>query len=434
MRRKALALVAVVAATTALAACSSSSGGGSSSSGSSEPVTLTLWHNYGTEQNAVATQNLVKAFEDANPNITIKVVSQPADNYFSLLQAAAVSKTGPDLAVMWTGLFTLKYKSWLVNLKGKIPDSDLSKVGGLKWVSENFDESNGPLVMPLEQQFYIGFYNKSDFKKAGVTSVPTNWSQLNDACTKLKAAGYTPMVYGNGGQNLGAEFYPWYDASYLMIGQYSVDQWRGLYDGQIPWNNASNQAAFTKWNNLEKSGCTNTDVLTKTNNLEDFTSGKAAMMIDGTWDTKKFTDTMGNNVAAFVPPFSDQPINGVVQYAGDGFGVTTYSQHQDAAISFLQFLTTDQAAQIIDQAGLIPDLTGSTTSNPVNQQMLNFSAKDGMIQYPMLDNVIQPDVVDAGNKILPSILAGKISVSDGLNQMQQAWQQLPPDQRSTTIQ
>jgi hypothetical protein len=41
-------------------------------------VTLTLWHNYGTEGNAVATKNLVAAFEKANPDITIKVVSQPA--------------------------------------------------------------------------------------------------------------------------------------------------------------------------------------------------------------------------------------------------------------------------------------------------------------------------------------------------------------------
>ena len=60
-------------------------------------VTLTLWHNYGTEGNAVATKNLVAAFEKANPDITIKVVSQPADNYFALLQAASIAHTGPDL-------------------------------------------------------------------------------------------------------------------------------------------------------------------------------------------------------------------------------------------------------------------------------------------------------------------------------------------------
>ena len=66
-------------------------------------------------------QNLAKAFHKLHPNVTINVVSQPADNYFALLQAAAVSKTGPDLAVMWTGLFTLQYKNFLTNLQGQDP-------------------------------------------------------------------------------------------------------------------------------------------------------------------------------------------------------------------------------------------------------------------------------------------------------------------------
>jgi len=34
------------------------------------------------------------------------------------------------------------------------------------------DRNVGPVVIPLETQFYIGFYNKSLFAKAGITSVP----------------------------------------------------------------------------------------------------------------------------------------------------------------------------------------------------------------------------------------------------------------------
>ncbi len=41
-----------------------------------------------------------------------------------------------------------------------------------------------------------------------MTAVPTDWTQLFAACKKLKAAGYMPLTYGNGGQPLGAEFYP----------------------------------------------------------------------------------------------------------------------------------------------------------------------------------------------------------------------------------
>lgn len=428
MRRTAMIAATVLVAAAALTACSSS-GSNTGTGASSAPVTLTLWHNYGTEQNATATNNLVAAYHTLHPNVTIKVVSQPADNYFAQLKAAAISKTGPDIAVQWTGLFTLQNKSYLTNLKGLIPEASMAKVQGLQWSSDGFNAANGSYVMPLEKQFYIGFYNKAAFTKAGVSAVPTTWNELYSACTKLKAAGYTPMVYGNGGQGLGAEFYPWYDSSYVMIGKYSVDQWLGLYNGTIPWNSAGNVDAFNKWAALESKGCTNSDVLTKTNNVEDFTSGKAAMMIDGTWDTQKFTDAMKDNVAAFVPPFSDTPIKGVVEYPGDGFSIMNYSSHQKDAAGFLEFLTTQQAADIINAAGLIPDLTGTTTTNPVNQQMLGFAETGGFTRYPMLDNVTQGNVVDTGNKTLPSILAGKISAQSGLDQMNTTWEQLPVAER-----
>jgi raffinose/stachyose/melibiose transport system substrate-binding protein len=431
MRRTAL----ITAALTALAVLSACSGGGSGSNGDTPekgPVTLTLWHNYGTEQNAVATRKLTDAYTAAHPNVTFKVVSQPGDNYFSLLQASAVSRTGPDIAVMWTGLFTLKYKKYLVDLKGKVPAATLKRVQGLQWSSDGFDASKATYVMPLEQQFYMGFYSKKAFSKAGVTAVPRTWDELYAACGKLKSAGYTPMVYGNGGQSLGAEFYPWYDASYMMIGAHSVGEWKNLYDGRIPWNDSSNVQQLSKWSALESRGCTNSDVLTKTNNLDDFTSGKAAMIVDGTWDTQKFTDAMKGDVAAFVPPFADQPIKGVVQYPGDGFSITSSSQHQAAAADFLAFVASDAGAKIINKAGLIPDLTGTTTSNPVNQQMLDFTAKQGYTPYPMLDNVVQGDVVDAGNKLLPPILAGKSSADEGLSQMNTAWKQLPTDQRGAS--
>jgi ABC-type glycerol-3-phosphate transport system substrate-binding protein len=425
-------LVAAAAVVALLAAACGSSGGGSGTA--SNPITLTIWHNYGTEQNATALQNLAKAFEKLHPSIKVNVVSQDASNYFAQLQAAAISRNGPDLAVMWTGLFTLQYKDFLVNLQGKVPAADLARVdpNALKWTSNGFDPANGPYVIPLENQFYIGFYNKSAFKKAGVTAVPADWSQLYAACARLKAAGYTPLVYGNGGQPLGAEFYPWYDMSYMMIGSYSVAQWQQLYSGQIPWTSSANAAQLASWAKLKTSGCTNPNVVTNTDNLGQFEKGKAAMMVDGTWDTQKFTGALGSQVAAFVPPFSSSPIKGVVDFAGDGISEMTYAKQPAAAQEFLAFMTTDQAAKIINGAGLIPAIVGTSTSNPVNQEMLDFVSKDHMTVYPMLDNVVQSDVVNAGSKFLPSVLNGTISVRQALQNLQTTLSQLPASSRGTS--
>jgi ABC-type glycerol-3-phosphate transport system substrate-binding protein len=435
MKRCLLFVTVVIMAGVVAAGCGgNSSSASSSASPGTAKTTLTIWHNYGTEQNATALQNLAAAFEKLHPNVTIKIVSQPADNYFALLQAAAISKTGPDLAVMWTGLFTLQYKSFLVNLQGKVPAADLARVqpDALKWTSDGFNPANGPYVMPLETQFYIGFYNKAAFAKAGVTSVPTDWSQLLAACKKLKAAGYIPFTYGNGGQPLTATFYPYYDLSYMMIGNYPVDHWLGLYNGSIPWTASANQSQLAMWAQLHKLGYTNPDVITKTDNLGDFETGKAAMIMDGTWDTQKFTNALGSKVAAFVPPFTPTPVKGVVDFAGDGISAMTYSKNQAEDVAFLDFMTTPQAAAIINAAGLIPAIKGTTTTNPVNQQMLDFATKQNMTVYPMIDNVIQPSIVSVGNKELPSVLNGTISPKQALQAMQNALQQLPASQRGSS--
>src|ERR687887_517777 len=72
----------------AVGAAAAAGGSLAASAARSDQVTLTLWHNYGTERNAVAAVNLAKAFEKSHAGIKIKVVSQPADNYFALLQAS----------------------------------------------------------------------------------------------------------------------------------------------------------------------------------------------------------------------------------------------------------------------------------------------------------------------------------------------------------
>jgi ABC-type glycerol-3-phosphate transport system substrate-binding protein len=393
-------------------------------------TTLTLWHNYGTGGNAVATNNLVAAFEKQNPNIKINVVSQPGSNYFQLLQASWIAHTAPDLSVEWTGLFDTKYENQLLNLKPYFTTAELTKISGATWSSSNFTPSQGLLVMPLENQFYMGFYNKSLFAKAGVAGVPTDWTQLYAACAKLKKIGVSPIVYGADPQAIGPSPYPFYDLSYIAAGLYAPNQLKGLYDGKIPWTSPALVTQVGNWASLPKHGCTNSDVLTKTNILGAFMKGQAAMIIDGNWDTATLYKALGSKVAPFLPPFSSKPQNGVVQYAGDGFAVSKQSKHQTQAVAFLKFLATPAAEKIISAAGLIPDVVGQKATNPLANQMLAF-AKQGKTVYPMIDNVIQGDVVTTGMKQLDAALGGDISALDALKSMKSTLDQLPSNQRGT---
>lgn len=418
-----IALVAVIAARTTSAARRSHSG----------TVTLTLWHNYGTDAKATATKALVAAYEKLHPNIKIDVVSQPADNYFALLNAAAISGTGPDISNQWTGLYDLKDAKYLVNLKPYLTPGQLASIDGAAYEAPNFSTSKGLLVVPIANAFYVGFYNKSLFRKAGVTQVPSTWSQLESACTKLKAIGVAPMEYGlTGSLVLGQQFYPWFDASYLMIGAFPPSQWRGLYSGQIPWTSPKVVAQVNKWVALRKNGCTNSDVLTASNTLKALADGKAAMIVDGDWDLATLEQQMKSNLGVFAPPFSNRPIHGIVQYPGEGLAVMSYSKHRTQAIDFVKFLLTAKANKIIASEGLIPNVKGFGTSDPVSNQLLAFAAKRRYTAYPMLDNVVQPEVVTAGAKELTAAFAGDVSVETALKNMQAALQNLPANRRGRT--
>lgn len=422
----------IISGCAALAAIAVLSGSAFAAGGRSNgTVTLTLWHNYGTGGNAVATKNLVAAFEKQNRNIKINVVSQPGGNYFQLLQAAWIAHTAPDISVQWTGLFDTKYEKQLLNLKGYFTAAELNKIDGAKWASSNFNPAQGLLVIPLENQFYIGFYNKALFKKAGITSVPTDWSQLFATCSKLKAKGITPIVYGADPQAIGPNPYPYYDLSYIAAGLWSPSQLKGLYTGQTPWTTPALAQQISTWASMPKKGCTNSDVLTKTNILGAFMQGQAAMIIDGNWDTATLQKAMGSNVAPFLPPFTSNPQRGVVQYSGDGFAVSKQSSHQKEAVQFLKFLLTPTAQRIIAAAGLIPDVEGFKATNPLANQMLAF-AKAGKVAYPMIDNVIQGDVVTTGTKQLDAALGGDISAAAALKSMKQTHDSLPADQRGNT--
>src|SRR5262249_34888296 len=138
-------------------------------------------------------------------------------------------------------------------------------------------------------------------------------------------------------------------------------------------------------------------------------------------------------VAAFVPPFSDSPIKGVVDFAGDGLSMMNYSPHKAQAAEFLTFMTTTKAAAIINAAGLIPAINGTSTTNPVNQEMLNFVSQDAMTAYPVLDNVVQGNIVNIGSKFLPSVLGGSESISKAQQAMLTTLQQLPASQRGNTF-
>ena len=220
--------------TTGLAAISAGSAGASSAK-----VTLTFWENYGTQQTLLGTaKNLISAYEKLHPNVTIKMVSQPADNYFAQLQTAAIAHTGPDLAVMWTGLYLPPYANLLANLRPYFPKSEIANIEGLKWGANDFNAELGHPRRAGRRPVLHGLLQQEGLRQGRHQDGPdATGANCCDACTALKKVGITPMAYGTGSAPYSGEFNPWYSFSYMMMAL-PAEQWHSLYSGSIPWTSS----------------------------------------------------------------------------------------------------------------------------------------------------------------------------------------------------
>jgi ABC-type glycerol-3-phosphate transport system substrate-binding protein len=412
-----------------LAACSAAAGGSGAMGPTSGKVTLTLWVD-GAISGSPEVPAQVKSFEASHPGVTINTVVEPSGNYFATLQAALIAGHAPDIISLYAGSYLNTIDPYLQNLDASgqaISSAALAKVPDEAVWTQSGTLSSGAYAVPESEQFYNGYYNKALFKKAGITTLPQTWTQLYSACTKLKAAGVTPIVYGNDGN--GGEFWPLAEWSYLLAGATSLSSWNGFLDGKQSYDSPAMVAQLTDWAKLYQSGCTNSDALNDSTNQSEFEHGKAAMIIEGSWDTPVFQPYLGSNLGVFLPPYSTSGKQMIVELAGQGFGIPKSSPDKTLAEEFLASILTSSGQNALVKTGQIPIYQGYSMP-AVSAQLLQAASEKSFQVYPMFDNYMQQSVVSVAATSLNQAFVGQISPSTALQNIETAVQDLPSAQRS----
>lgn len=195
--RKTIAIsAAVLAAVAGLTACG---GGDSSDTGSADPdakVEMTFWHNSTTGDGKQYWDDAVKAYEDANPNVTITVQAIQNEDMDGKLQTALNSGDAPDIFMARGGgkLADVVKAGQVMDLTDKISADVKSDLGDGIYTGLTVDgKIYGAPVSLLPGGI---FYSKDLFEKAGISSTPTTLTELSDAVDKLKAAGIEPIALG----------------------------------------------------------------------------------------------------------------------------------------------------------------------------------------------------------------------------------------------
>lgn len=354
---------------------------------------------------------IVKAFEAANPNITVQVETTPYADYFTKLQTAVAGGTAGDA-------FELDYQNFVTYAKnGSLaPLQGVDSAAYKKSLLNAFNNNGKQYGLPESFSNVVLFYNKSLFDAAGVATPTANWTWKDEQAAAQKLTNKAKGVWG--------DFQPiTYNEFYKALAQAG-----GTFlsaDGKKAAFNSPAGVAAATWlvNKSGKTMPTDADGASAPDfdtNL--FKAGKLAMWHSGIW---MFSGLAGAKFNWDVVVEPGDTTKASAMFA-NGVVVNAASKHQAAAQKWLQFLTSSddtvktrlasswELPPVADESKLSSYLTQKA---PVNRQAV-FDALNATVLPPVIER--QQEMQDAVTKELANAAAGRKSVAKALADAQSA--------------
>lgn len=429
------AALLLVLATALMAACgSSNSGDTSSTTGDSTTSTaavegtITVWDwQYESPAWGKALKQLDEEFMEKYPEVTVKHVGQPFENYNALIQSAFTARSGPDVVMFLpAGTGVLNWTKSLVSLNDRISDEMRNELVGWEVVSEEFDPEKDIYGVPIGIQGNVFWYNKALFRKAGLDpeKPPTTYDELVEACETLKQAGIVPL---GGGNKEGYENDWWFTA--LWGGVATKEEAFELAAGEMSWTDPNVVEVTQKYIDLVEDGFfppaySSTPLFTDA--VDEFTAGEAAMFLglatsDASWP--QFYPELGEDLGYFQPiGISGPKPNFLPADAGVTWSITDFSDNQDAAWAYAEFMASPRAAEVqYEVGGVLPNNVNAVVPSdaPEVVQGILEDYRNNPLGYPP-HGLWKVDVSVSHQRELTLVVDGDKSVEEALNAVQDA--------------
>jgi raffinose/stachyose/melibiose transport system substrate-binding protein len=186
-------------------------GAAGNAAGSAEQVTIDWWHIQNNDPGLTDWQNMADAYMAEHPNVSIEITVYENDAFKPALEANMQAGDVPDLFQSWGGGdLRDQVEAGLVQ---DITEASSDIVANLSPAAVALYQVNGiQYAIPFNAGMVGIWYNQDLFEQAGVTELPTTWTELLDVVQTIKDAGITPIAVAAGAK-WPAHF--WY--TYLMI-------------------------------------------------------------------------------------------------------------------------------------------------------------------------------------------------------------------------
>ena len=330
-------------------------------------VEIEYWQ-YFFDARVSAMDQLIDNFEAANPGITVKMTHFPYADYRTKVAAAIPAGEGPDVVQLFYG--------WLndyinANLIQPLPEATFPAamvdaeffpmVGAMKRDGQYY-------ALPTAVRSLALFYNTRLFDAAGIDSPPATLDELVEtakALTKRDGAGNITTVGITTGMT--AQDHHWWRE--VLVRQFGGEPYADDYQ-TVNYNNDAGLAALAFYSGLEKEhGVTASGFMDEPQAA--FKAGRAGMHIDGSFRIGSLNKIRGLEWGVAELPAGPNGIqSNYSSYWVNAITTKAEGERYDAAIKFMQYVTSDEAMQVwLDVVGELPakPSVGLTEANASNE-------------------------------------------------------------------
>ncbi|CCN68500.1 ABC transporter substrate-binding protein [Vibrio nigripulchritudo] len=296
------------------------------------------WQMWGGNANKAMWEEIASLVNEKHPNISVKLELSGWSDYWNRLPVLAASgQIGDIIAIQSMRL--PRYYPAMMPLNGLIEKDNFSTEPFESSIIDGLSYEGDQYALPYDLGPWVMFYNADRFEEAGLELPTSDWTfdDFRAAAKKMT----DDDKWGFALQNL----------DFVTL---SVAQGADYMDKNNEFDvaNAGYRAAVQNIVDLvvkDKVSPLFTSARSDDSARSRFTSGNAAMMIDGPWIMVGLKDQVDFKMGVATLPSGDKGTRALT--AGSGFGISAQTPHKEAAFKALKVITGPEAAKILASAG-----------------------------------------------------------------------------------
>ncbi len=315
-----------------------------------------------------AMEQLIENFEAANPDITVKMTHFPYADYRTKVAAAIPAGEGPDVVQLFYGwLNDYKAASLIQPLPADSFDADTIDAEFFPMVSA-MREGDNYWALPTAVRSLALFYNTRLFDQAGIDGPPATLDEMLEIGAQLtKRDGAGNITQAGLTMGMTAQDHHWFREG--LVRQFGGEPYLNDYT-TVNYNTPEGVSAMEFYVGLgEENGIGAVGFMDEPQAA--FKAGRAGMHIDGSFRIGSLNKTRGLKWAVTELPATGEGMrSNYSSYWVNAITTKAEDEKYDAAVKFMQYVTSDEAMQIwLDVVGELPakpsvGLTEANSNDP----------------------------------------------------------------------